>query len=95
MEATARVAGAEGVKEVISIRRIALGGGFRYLMQSVAAGDENTPRPEGLAAYYTASGTPPGRFLGAGLADLDGGRGVETGERRHRGAPPPDARRAV
>jgi conjugative relaxase-like TrwC/TraI family protein len=48
-------------------------------MQSVAAGDENAPRPEGLAAYYTASGTPPGRFLGAGLADLDGGRGVERG----------------
>jgi conjugative relaxase-like TrwC/TraI family protein len=67
------------VAGVISIRRISVGGGFRYLMQSVAAGDENTPRPEGLAAYYAASGTPPGRFLGAGLADLDGGRGVESG----------------
>jgi conjugative relaxase-like TrwC/TraI family protein len=64
---------------VISIRRVSLGGGYRYLMQSVAAGDEATPRPEGLTAYYAASGTPPGRFLGAGLADLDGGRGVEKG----------------
>ncbi len=64
---------------MISIRRVSLGGGYRYLMQSVAAGDEATPRPEGLTAYYAASGTPPGRFLGAGLADLDGGRGVEKG----------------
>jgi conjugative relaxase-like TrwC/TraI family protein len=64
---------------VISVRRVSLGGGFRYLMGSVAAGDEAAPRPEGLTAYYAASGTPPGRFLGAGLADLDGGNGVEKG----------------
>ena len=32
-----------------------------------------------LTAYYAASGTPPGRFLGAGLADLDDGRGVKEG----------------
>jgi conjugative relaxase-like TrwC/TraI family protein len=64
---------------VVSIRRVSLGGGYRYLMGSVAAGDEATPRPEGLTAYYAASGTPPGRFLGAGLADLDGGNGVEKG----------------
>jgi conjugative relaxase-like TrwC/TraI family protein len=64
---------------VISIRRVSLGGGYRYLMQSVAAGDEATPHPEGLTAYYTASGTPPGRFLGAGLTDLDDGSGVDKG----------------
>jgi conjugative relaxase-like TrwC/TraI family protein len=64
---------------VISIRRVSLGGGFRYLMDSVAAGDEATPRPDGLTAYYAASGTPPGRFLGAGLADLDRGNGIAKG----------------
>jgi hypothetical protein len=54
---------------MISIRRITLGGGFRYLMESVARGD-GAPSPSvTLAAYYAASGTPPGRFLGAGLAD--------------------------
>jgi conjugative relaxase-like TrwC/TraI family protein len=74
-----RAARAEGGKAVISIRRISLGGGFRYLMQSVAAGDENTPQRDGLTAYYAASGTPAGRFLGAGLAELDGGRGVQKG----------------
>jgi len=64
---------------VISIRRISLGGGYRYLMESVAAGDGAAGRSNGLARYYAASGTPPGVFMGAGLADLDGGNGVETG----------------
>lgn len=64
---------------MISIRRVSLGGGFRYLMESVAAGDAGSRPADGLAAYYAATGTPAGRFLGAGLADLDSGRGVEKG----------------
>jgi len=64
---------------VISMRRISLGSGFRYLMDSVAVGDGAPGRPESLAAYYAASGTPPGVFLGSGLSALDGGRGVEKG----------------
>ena len=32
-----------------------------------------------LTRYYVESGTPPGVFLGAGLAGLDDGRGVEHG----------------
>jgi conjugative relaxase-like TrwC/TraI family protein len=64
---------------VISIRRVSLGGGFRYLMESVAAGDQCSRPADGLAAYYAATGTPPGRFLGAGLADLDNGEGLEAG----------------
>ncbi len=64
---------------MISIRRISLGGGYRYLMESVAGGDGAADRSNGLARYYATSGTPPGVFLGAGLADLDGGNGVETG----------------
>ena len=64
---------------MISIRRISLGGGYRYLMESVAAGDGAAERSNGLARYYATSGTPPGVFLGSGLADLDGGNGVEPG----------------
>jgi conjugative relaxase-like TrwC/TraI family protein len=64
---------------VISIRRVSLGGGYRYLINSVAAGDGNPEPSKGLAHYYASTGTPPGVFLGAGLADLDGGRGVEKG----------------
>ena len=64
---------------MISIRRISLGGGFRYLMDSVAAGDGNPEPSKGLAHYYASSGTPPGVFRGNGLADLDDGRGVIPG----------------
>jgi conjugative relaxase-like TrwC/TraI family protein len=64
---------------VISIRRVSLGGGYRYLMNSVAAGDGNPEPSKGLAHYYASTGTPPGVFLGKGLADLDGGRGVVSG----------------
>ncbi|SDP18324.1 conjugative relaxase domain-containing protein, TrwC/TraI family [Pedococcus dokdonensis] len=53
-----------------------LGAGFRYLMSSVARGDRQGPTADPLTAYYTQEGAPPGRFLGSGLASLDGGRGV-------------------
>ena len=65
---------------MISIRRMSLGEGYRYLMKSVAAGDGARVGAEGLTRYYSESGTPPGIFLGAGLAGLAGGRGVEKGE---------------
>lgn len=55
-----------------------LGAGYRYLMSSVARLDEAGPH-KGLTAYYAAKGTPPGRYLGAGLAGLAGGHGIRTG----------------
>src|SRR5271167_3320506 len=58
---------------------MSLGSGYRYLMESVAVGDGAGDRRSGLSRYYAESGTPPGIFLGAGLAGLDGGRGVEAG----------------
>jgi conjugative relaxase-like TrwC/TraI family protein len=64
---------------VISLRKMTLGSGYRYLMESVASGDGGRHRSTSLSAYYAESGTPPGIFLGAGLASLDGGRGVEKG----------------
>jgi len=62
---------------MLSIRRISLGGGFRYLMDSVAVGDGATEQSNNLTRYYAESGTPPGVFVGAGLADVDNGNGVE------------------
>jgi conjugative relaxase-like TrwC/TraI family protein len=56
-----------------------LGSGYRYLMESVAAGDGMRDQSMSLADYYVESGTPAGVFLGAGLAALDGGAGVEIG----------------
>ncbi len=64
---------------MISIRRVSLGGGYRYLLRSVAAGDGAGEGANPLARYYASSGTPPGVFMGAGLAHLDGGRGVTPG----------------
>jgi conjugative relaxase-like TrwC/TraI family protein len=56
-----------------------LGSGYRYLMESVAVGDGAPGHTSNLTRYYARSGTPPGVFLGAGLAGLDDGRGVEPG----------------
>lgn len=64
---------------VITIRRMRLGSGFRYLMESVAAGDGGARRGDNLTRYYSESGTPPGIFLGAGLGSLGEGRGIEPG----------------
>ena len=68
-----------GKAGLISIRRVSLGGGYRYLLRSVAAGDGAGQGTNTLARYYASSGTPPGVFMGAGLAHLDGGRGVAPG----------------
>ena len=63
----------------MSMRRMTLGAGFRYLMSSVVRSDRQGPTADSLALYYTLEGTPPGRFLGSGLAGLDGGTGVAPG----------------
>ena len=68
-----------GKASLISIRRVSLGGGYRYLLRSVAAGDGAGEGTNALARYYASSGTPPGVFMGAGLAHLDDGRGVAPG----------------
>ena len=61
---------------VLSIRRMTLGSGYRYLMESVAAGDGMRHQWQ-VPRLLRRIGTPPGVFLGAGLAALDGGGGVE------------------
>jgi len=77
--------GREEERAVISMRRIRLGGGFRYLMDSVAVGDGAPERPTSLAAYYAASGTPRGCSSAPASMLSPAQRG---GERigRHRGA---------
>jgi conjugative relaxase-like TrwC/TraI family protein len=64
---------------VLTIRRLALGSGYKYLTESIAIGDGPAPKGTPLTRYYEATGTPPGVWLGAGLAGLDGGRGVQSG----------------
>jgi len=65
----------------MTIRRLSIGSGYKYLLKSIALGDG----PEGaietdLVRYYSETGTPPGVFLGAGLVGLDNGRGVAAGQ---------------
>ena len=66
---------------MMTIRRLSIGSGYKYLLKSIAVGDgpEGTDKSD-LVRYYSESGTPPGVFLGAGLVGLDGGRGVAVGE---------------
>src|SRR5665811_1233677 len=63
----------------MSIRRMSLGAGYRYLMSSVARADGSGHAASALTRYYAQSGTPPGRFLGQGLAGLNNGNGVLVG----------------
>jgi conjugative relaxase-like TrwC/TraI family protein len=63
----------------MSIRRMSLGAGYRYLMSSVARADGSGHAASALTRYYAQSGTPPGRFLGRGLAGLNNGSGVAVG----------------
>jgi conjugative relaxase-like TrwC/TraI family protein len=65
----------------VSIRRMTLGSGYKYLVSSVAQSDGASQKASALTRYYAESGTPPGRFLGAGLAGLNNGNGVPAGSR--------------
>jgi conjugative relaxase-like TrwC/TraI family protein len=64
---------------MLTIRRLSLGKGYKYLMDSIAGGDGAAQQSSALTRYYAESGTPPGIFLGSGLAALGGGEGVEPG----------------
>ncbi|MBB3040190.1 MobF family relaxase [Hoyosella altamirensis] len=46
------------------------GDGYAYLTRQVASMDRARERGEALASYYTEHGTPPGVWLGSGLASL-------------------------
>ncbi|MGI9016503.1 MAG: MobF family relaxase [Euzebya sp.] len=56
------------------MRVMSAGEGYRYLLNSVVAGDGNRALGTPLADYYTAQGTPPGFWLGSGIADLGDGQ---------------------
>ena len=65
---------------MMTIRRLNIGAGYKYLLKSIAVGDgpEGTDKSD-LVRYYSETGTPPGVFLGAGLVGLDNGRGIAVG----------------
>lgn len=54
----------------MTLRVVNSGTGYEYLLRSVATNDGPTDAPS-LSKYYDAKGTPPGRWLGSGLAGLN------------------------
>jgi len=60
---------------VMSMARLSAGAGYRYLLRHTAAGDAVRPGSTPLSEYYAATGYPPGRWLGSGLAGLAAGEG--------------------
>ena len=58
----------------VSMRVMSAGDGYKYLLRTVAAGDGDRSLSTPLTRYYSADGTPPGRWLGAGVTVLGGGR---------------------
>ena len=55
---------------MMTLHKLHAGDGYTYLTRQVAAGDEGRSAGQDLVDYYTASGNPPGSWMGAGAADL-------------------------
>src|SRR6478752_1259034 len=56
----------------MSLHKLTAGTGYTYLTRQVAAHDR-TPGPRtSLASYYTEKGETPGRWVGSGVAGIDG-----------------------
>ena len=91
----------QGVGVMMTIHRLSAGDGYRYLTRTTARADvdhgawESAGTP--LTAYYTATGTPPGRWAGHragrtgrrawGVGGVGGGRAGDGRVVRHRPRP--------
>ena len=62
----------DGGAVVKSLHRLSAGAGYRYLIKHTACGDAAREAGTPLTAYYAASGYPPGRWAGGGLAGVGG-----------------------
>ncbi len=64
----------------VSMRVMSAGDGYKYLLRTVAAGDGQRSLSTPLTRYYSAKGTPAGRWIGSGLPGLSSGRILEGAE---------------
>ena len=55
---------------MMTLHKLHAGDGYTYLTRQVAAGDEGRSPGQELTDYYTATGNPPGRWMGEGANDL-------------------------
>ena len=60
----------------VAMRVMSAGKGYEYLLRTVAVGDGDRSLATPLTRYYSAEGTPPGRWMGAGLVALSSWRVV-------------------
>ncbi|MDN5757562.1 MAG: relaxase domain-containing protein [Tomitella sp.] len=58
----------------VSMRVMSAGDGYKYLLRSVAAADGDRSLSTPLTRYYAEEGTPPGQWLGSGVAALGKGQ---------------------
>lgn len=54
----------------VSMRVMSAVDGYKYLLRTVVAGDGDRSLSTPLTRYYAEEGTPPGRWIGAGVAAL-------------------------
>jgi conjugative relaxase-like TrwC/TraI family protein len=64
---------------MISIKALHGADAWRYLMESVVDGQGDLREPAAITRYFTDAGTPPGRWVGSGLAGLAAGAGLPVG----------------
>lgn len=57
----------------VSMRIMGAGDGYKYLLRTVASADGERSLSTPLTRYYAEQGTPPGRWMGSGLAALGHG----------------------
>lgn len=62
------------------MRVMSAGDGYKYLLRTVAAADGARELSTPLTSYYVEAGTPPGQWLGSGVASLGNGE-VAVGDR--------------
>jgi len=63
----------------VSMRVMSAGDGYKYLLRTVVASDGNRSLSTPLTRYYSASGTPPGQWMGNGLRGIGAG-GIGAGD---------------
>ncbi|MCI2264858.1 MobF family relaxase [Sediminivirga luteola] len=56
------------------MRVMSAGDGYKYLLRTIAAADGDRELSTPLTRYYAEAGTPPGQWLGSGVASLGKGQ---------------------
>ena len=60
------------VDVTMGLQRITAGSGYDYLTRQIAAMDSSEKGHTALASYYSEKGEVPGRWLGSGMAGIEG-----------------------